>query len=256
MAQPSHNDSFRRATSDILPIVSVAGTEGVDCTGAFGTGFLIAPNLLITCWHCVRKQLPDGQRYAVPLQNDGSDEWRAYLLFDIERDRNDADLATAKIDLLPRLRFSLATKELGQGEDVWSFGYPLPSWRETGPGQQQLVLPRRLLKGYVMRSFLYQHPAFGGVASYELDMPTPQGLSGGPLVRVDSKDVHGVVFGSHDVETIEELASVDPTTGHRTPEVQRKTSFGLALHTSILCELRTGATNDLPLSRFLAEGVK
>ena len=109
----------------------------------------------------------------------------------------------------------------------------------------------RFLEGYVMRSFYYEHLRFGRTPSYELDMPTPAGLSGAPLVRTGSQDVIGVIYGSNDVATIEQMAQINTDTGKREPEIHRIISFGLAHYTETLRKLSGAATKGLPLYEFL-----
>ena len=69
----------------------------------------------------------------------------------------------------------------------------------------RFLLAGRYLQGYVTRSFAYEHQEFGRITSYELDMPAPTGLSGAPLLKVGTMEVYGVIYGSHSVETIEQL---------------------------------------------------
>lgn len=241
-----------RPTADILPLVVVNGASPleVEPVAALGTGFLIAPNLLVTCWHCVDVSLAPGHHLAAAREHPPG-HWKAHFLFDVARDTGGVDLATARVDLKPECGLQLSRDNLPSGADVWTFGYPLPTRRERSPGKYQLVLPHRFVKGYIMRDFLYEHPTFGTVPSYELDMPTPSGLSGAPIIRLGSRTIVGVVYGTHDVATIEEAASVDADSGVRSPEIHRIVSFGLALHTSALGALRTPSTENVPLSSFL-----
>jgi len=102
-----------------------------------------------------------------------------------------------------------------------------------------------------MRSFYHEHQTYGRIPSYELDMPTPAGLSGAPLVKVGSPEVIGVIYGSNDVATIEQEASVNPQTGKREPEIQRIISFGLAHYTETLRNLQGIATGGLPLHQYI-----
>lgn len=102
-----------------------------------------------------------------------------------------------------------------------------------------------------MRSFYYEHQTYGQTPSYELDMPTPAGLSGAPLVKTGSKEVVGVIYGSNDVATIEQEASINSESGKREPEIQRIISFGLAHYTETLKNLKGAATKGLPLQQYL-----
>jgi hypothetical protein len=62
-----------------------------------GTGFVIAPNLLVTCWHCV-KPLPEREVYAATAP-DPEDGRSAHFLQRIAQDSSGADLATAYNDI-------------------------------------------------------------------------------------------------------------------------------------------------------------
>jgi hypothetical protein len=171
---------------DILPIFVVTQTQPVGVSAFCGTGFLARDELLVTCSHCVAATLPAGHRFAVASLDISTNLYRAVFLEDLAEDVNRADLATARVPLKSEMRLELGGEDPAYGTDVWSFGYPLT---EARPVQEQLphfTLHGRYLQGYVMRSFFYSHPSRGRVRSYELDMPSPAGLSGAPIVRVGS----------------------------------------------------------------------
>jgi hypothetical protein len=137
-----------------------------------------------------------------------------------------------------------------RGENVESYGYPLMPPPVTDPETGRLVFDLtgpRLLKGYVMRNFEYRPPGRSGVASSELDMPAPEGLSGAPMVRADTAEVLGVIYGVNEVAKIDSLAYVDERTGERRPEIQRLVTFGLAHYTEPLWQASGPATDGRPL---------
>lgn len=239
-------------TRDILPIFVVAQDRPIGVSAFCGTGFLVSDELLVTCWHCVAAALPAGHRFAAAYLDPATNRYRAVYLDDVAEDSNRADLATARLPLKREFCLELGTGDHSYGSDVWSFGYPLTEAQRTDGQLANFTLHGRYLQGYVMRSFFYNHPSRGRIASYELDMPTPAGLSGAPLVRLGSRAVVGVVYGTHDVSTIEERASVNPETGERSPEVHRVVSFGLAHFTQSLLSVTGPATDNLPLADFLA----
>lgn len=115
-------------------------------------------------------------------------------------------------------------------QDVWSYGYPLATTRQ---GEQQEVIWRltgRMLRGYVTQGTDIE-PSHGGVElMYELDMPSPPGLSGAPLLLGAGRHVVGVVQGEHTA-----------TQGNRS------TTFALELDLGVLAQSRGAATNGLPL---------
>lgn len=236
---------------DILPIFLAPRKEPCEPVSFQGTGFIIARNVLVTCWHIVSSSPPDDHEYAAIIEiQPGS--YKAFFLNNLEQDANGSDLATANIGLGPVLGLTLGRNSLALGTDVCTFGYPLTDLRQRPGGGRQFVLNPRYLQGYVTRKFHYEHRLFGSVPSYELDMLTPLGLSGAPVIKVNTKEVFGVVYGSHDVATIEEVARIDPETGKREPEVQRLVSFSLAHYTETLRNLRSTATRGLSLADFLA----
>lgn len=237
---------------DILPVFVVRRGDPVEPLSLEGSGFLLGSGLFVTCWHCVAKKLEPGLAYAaiLPLPNK---EYAAVFLADLERDWNGCDLATAKVPLHASVGLSLAANGVDYGADVWSFGFPLTGLRQARPGGgHSIATDGRYLQGYITRSFFYDHPWFGRVPSYELDMPTPEGLSGAPLILTGTRSVIGVVYGSNDVSTIEQFVSIDSETGKREPEVQRITSFGLACFTDSLAALTGKATDGRLLSEFLS----
>lgn len=236
---------------DVLPIFVIPKADPINPVSFQGTGFLIGLGLMITCWHCVREALPADQDYAVGVKSDDHDTYDSYVLSDISQDENGTDLATARVNLQPHLPLVLDNSTVQTGSDVLTYGYPLTDSQLIQNGQIDFILNPRYLQGYVTRSFWYQPPEFGKVKSYELDMLTPAGLSGAPLIRLRTHQVVGVIYGSNDVGSIDQFASVNPETGQREPEVQRIVSFGLAHHTETINNLIGAATKNQPLSHYL-----
>ena len=173
--------------------------------------------------------------------------YEVVYLNNIEQDAHGTDLATANVACNSTLQFTVPDGDVAYGTSVWSFGYPLTETLLNTDRRVQFRLAGRYLKGYVMRSFYHEHPTYGRIPSYELDMPTPAGLSGAPLVRLGSQEVIGVVYGSNDVATIEQEASVNPNSGRREAEIQRIVSFG----PETLRNLQGVATGGLPLYQYI-----
>lgn len=240
----------RHLDVDILPIFVVTKTTPAKIISNEGTGFLIAPNLFITCWHCIRKPLEENQTYAVNREQKA----QLFPLFNIQQDSNNTDLATANVAMMPEAEFVLAEKDVYEGTDVHSFGYPLMDFElNEETGEKFPAIDFRLLKGYITRNFWRDDPSFGRRNAYELDMPTPEGLSGSPLFKSGSREILGVVFGYNDVALIEYLGQFDHETGKREPDVQKIYHFGLAHNTETLKNLTTNATRNLPLHAYLKE---
>ncbi len=106
------------------------------------------------------------------------------------------------------------------GARVSTFGYPFPeSPSETNPN---LVVNGRYLEGYVVRRFHRDEAT--RTPCYELDLPAAAGVSGAPLLRINSRELVGIVTGARQLPR-EEFARVDPVTGQRTPGVQRVQTF-------------------------------
>lgn len=240
----------RHLDVDVLPIFVITKTTPANIISNEGTGFLIAPNLFITCWHCVRKSLEENQTYAVNREQKAE----FFPLFNIQQDSNNTDLATANVAMIPEAEFILAEKDVYEGTDVHSFGYPLMDFElNEETGERLPAIDFRLLKGYVTRNFWRIDPTFGRGNAYELDMPTPEGLSGSPLFKAGSREVLGVVFGYNDVALIEYLGQFDHKTGKREPDIQKIYHFGLAHNTETLKNLTTNATRNLSLHEYLKE---
>lgn len=218
-----------------------------------GTAFRLGPELVVSCWHCVRTDAERHGYAAAFLEDDGT-----YLLnplLDIAQDANGSDLATARLFSPRRNKWPLrvAEKNLAGATDVWTYGYPLT---ERLSDEGRFRLHGRYLEGYITRSLWLDHPTYGRVGAYEVDMPAPDGISGAPLLRRQggiTPEVVGVVFGLSEAGAIDEFASVDPATGQRTPEIQRLVSFAAVHYTETLANLTGPATANRPLKDFLAE---
>lgn len=220
-----------------------------------GTGFVIAPGLVLTCWHCVSAPLEDKHQYAAIAEVELSN-WEVFPLRNIEQDGNGFDLASANLDLNPAIGLKVAETNVIVGADVWTGGYPYHDVEEDITAHNKLTLKPRLLKGYVCRNaFDSRNPK---VPCYDLDMPAPRGLSGGPVIKMSSEaigkgsaDVIGVIYGANDVGVLEQVSSVDPESGKHEPEIQRVEYFGLAHDLETVRNLSGKATNRLPLTQYL-----
>jgi V8-like Glu-specific endopeptidase len=242
-------DNFLRLTSDVCPVVLVDVKHG-RALAHCGTGFVLPGKLFITCWHCVADEPENGCAYAAAISRGPGKGFDVAYLKNLERDGNGTDLAIANIDRESSLGLRLSSEEQGQVfRDVIAWGYPLPG-KDVKTGE--IKVNGRGIKGYIMRAMWYDHPMFGRTDSYELDMPTPEGLSGSPVLLADSNDIIGVVYGENDVRTIEQYGRIDPKTGEAVPEINRVVSFGLAHHINALRAVEGMATGGEPLETVLA----
>jgi hypothetical protein len=239
----------------VFPVLLVDPSAERPTRSVCGTGFMLPGGLFVTCWHCVQTPPPLGHMYATARQRrDGTYEFLE--LSDLERDRNGADLALARLPdeyrpYPPTDQLVLGHTEINQGMNVSTFGYPLPDKGVDESGQSLITTHSRTLRGYMTRRILYPRPGWGPTPSFELDMPTPEGLSGAPLLAETSVNVIGVVYGTMASYLIEEQASVDPETGKLSPEVRRIYTFGLALTLNVLAMASSEATGGDPVAVFL-----
>ena len=235
----------------VLPIYSViSAADDVEPVRFAGTGFLFAPQLLVTCWHCVRSPLPVGQRSAALVVDYTRNGFHVAWLTNVTQDERGHDLATATIMQNPNYQFQLATERALQGVDVSTLGYPF-STIQRAAGTAIPIPEARLFKGYIMRTFDFEYRGFPTAHSYELSFPAPLGLSGAPVIELYTRKVLGVVYGNEDVAIVEHLSQLDQDTGERTPEVQRVVSYGLAYHTSVLGHLSGPATQGKTLAEIV-----
>lgn len=242
----------------VCPILAIElgrTLEESKAAGVVGTGFQLGSDVLVTCWHCVQNE---NYNYVVSRGEVKGESGRSvvYSLDDVAQDANGSDLATAKIDEDPTIdtamQLRLSDVAAAASSGVWTYGFPLPRQDRSQDGTVRFIADGRILRGYLTRSFTYEHPIYGKTASYEIDMPAPEGLSGAPLML--DNQVIGVMYGENDVATIESFASIDPETEERSPDVVRLVSFALAHFTSTLHALRGPATENKPLIEYLSQG--
>ena len=86
-----------------------------------GTGFIAAPHVFVTCWHCVSDELPEEQTYAVLRYPDGT----VHQLSLIVQDPSGSDLASAHVDIptWPPFDLVVAPPDV-TGLNVGTIGYP------------------------------------------------------------------------------------------------------------------------------------
>lgn len=235
--------------SQIVPILTVHGPrDDLRIDSVEGTGFFPVPRVFVTCWHCVAR--PRG--YVAMVRIPGSERYSLWPLLDITRHPNGCDLAVARVALTHTrpLALSIADSEALAGTEVWSYGYPFSTLLRGMDGENVLHWGGRYLQGYITQGFHDEDRGYGTTMAYELDMPTPAGLSGAPLLKRNTREIIGVVYGMNDVALMEHFSQIDQE-GNRLPEIQRVVSFGLAHHTANLQSLAGPATNGKPLAEYI-----
>jgi hypothetical protein len=235
--------------NDVVPIFVVMKPDALTPALFRGTGFLIAPHILVTCWHCISASLESGQQYAAVVEEQGA--YSAHFLLNMEQHPLGLDLAIAEVDLAPRLGLRLSPGKLSPGDEVMTYGYPLTDRLLTDSEHFRFHLNARFLYGYVTRSYYYNHPGFVRTNSYELDMPLPHSLRGAPVIKLGTRDVAGVFFDSMDIPRTETLPGVAGEAKPKQPRSERVASFGLAHCTDSLWSLRGTLTEGRPLNEYL-----
>jgi hypothetical protein len=243
------------AYSKVLPLVGLSDPDRPKASEVLGTAFVVTDGVLVTCWHVVRDAIEKNWAIIAAWDQRGDGKFTRIDVTDIARHPAGDDLATARVDL-PGAGWRIPARELvlDLGTNVVSMGYPLPDVRLDPDGALTHIVSFRFLKGYLTHIPIIERAGYPPAPSFELDMPAPRGISGGPLLHADWSNVLiGVVYGTNAVERIETFASVDPETGDRTPEVLETVSFALAHTTRTLRSLSGPATGDRPLGVVMSE---
>lgn len=228
---------------------------GFEIKAVVGTGFVPLDGVLVTCWHCV-KGSAQGLDFALGLRPANGASIPTLGIENVEADAGGLDLATASVELAASPLFNLCPDRAVSGHNVWSAGFPLPKRTVLSTGQGVLNVQPRQLKGYITCEFDNpDHPGFGSQPSYELDMLSPAGMSGSPLM-IDSiapvgLRLVGVIYGSRDAYTIADEARVDEETSGVSAEVRRYVSFGASHSWESVGQLRGTATGARPLAELL-----
>ena len=123
---------------DITSIFLARGEEPISFAG---TGFILARQVFVTCWHCVEHPPEPGTQYIAASRVDG--KFKALPLMDLQQDQNGSDLALAKVAAEPGLGLSLSPEGRLIGHDVWTYGYPLTEPRKEADGWYFTLHPDR-----------------------------------------------------------------------------------------------------------------
>jgi V8-like Glu-specific endopeptidase len=231
----------------VMPILTVH--QGDAAKSLEGTGVVVASGLFLTCWHCVRTPLPDGEYYAaVHMPNAERGPLRILDLLNITQDESGLDVALANIRYSPpeALRFDNSPSVFG--EDVWTWAY-----RSDGRTPAGVAVTPRLLKGYITRPFKHSTP-FGITNALELDLPAPAGTSGAPVFRGRTNRLMGLIYGEVETYSITDFERVHPETGQREPEVRKIISFAVAHRAETLMNARGAPTKGLTVGEYISRG--
>ncbi len=171
---------------DILEnsVVRVIATQGTDEEYIFGSGAVVAPDLVLTNHHVVA----DNSSIGVVPKRIGGTLLEARVLWQ----SSDFDLAVLQVDGLSLPSVTLVTKKPEKGEKVWAIGYPGASDQVGGFTYEATVTSG------VISLFHHQPWEAGGTALWIIqhDAAINLGSSGGPLFD-DCGRVVGVNTGRH-----------------------------------------------------------
>jgi len=220
---------------NVLPVV-VTESNTLRPVSFRGTGFLIAPNIFVTCWQCVRDTLHEKQRYAVMFK-EGSG-YSIHNLLNIEQHSEGLDLAIAQIDLAYDHGLRICTRKALPGDEVIAYGYS-PGEGVFAGGQISISrLNPRLMHGHITRSFYYSCPGFARTYTYELNMLMPSGIYGAPVIRPATNEVVGVIFGVLDIPKARRPQGIDNGIRSSAAREKQMMTLGLAHHTDSLQNLQ------------------
>jgi len=226
----------------IVPIFKTGkDTNDISKYVYLGTGFMLRDNILLTCWHCIKdiKIKEDEQISAVIVKEDGSDH-KVFQLGHYEQDLNKTDICVMAHPFKASEYLLKLPKNIDYpfGTTIWTYGYP-----ETTKiyGKDKLLVPPQFFRGYITRTLEFKgYEEFKDIASYEINIPFPKGLSGAPICT-EQMEVIGIVYGTNDIATIEEYSESKKEDGNveLVYEKQRIQSYGLAHHTTTILNIKS-----------------
>ncbi len=170
----------------VLPLVGLSDPSNPKVSSVLGTGFVATEGVLVTCWHVVRDALEKNQTIIAAWDRQGDGKFTRVDVSDVTQHPTGDDLATARVDL-PGAGWRIPARDiiLDLGTNVVSLGYPLPDVRRDPDNGLTHIVSLRLLKGYLAHIQIIERTGYPPAPSFELDMPAPRGLSGGPLLHGD-----------------------------------------------------------------------
>jgi trypsin-like peptidase len=184
---------------------------------------------VLTAAHCVRGLSPEHVWVGFIRQEKGTRQVTKIKLHE------SADLAIVELESLenevtegnPEFAFWNFVGNLALGEEFFAYGYPVEPQQE----RDMLRFTPRVFRGHYQR-FFRMHDVPGGYSyrAIELNIPAPEGLSGGPVFRPRAPQMlTGIVTSNIESYTIadsfEEIVSPNQTQRY---ETRRIISYGAA----------------------------
>ena len=183
----------------ILPILRYkVSSSSAYTTAEAGTAFTFGEGTVVTCWHCVERPISHDETYGVAVRRSGiTAQYEFCSIDELGRDENGADLALGRIDWTPGRALTLATDSVQWGERVEIYGYPASTVvpDQTFDRYKSVTFSPMFLRGYVTQVV----PNMDGRPAMNLDMLSPRGLSGAPVLREGSREIVGVVVGDRTI---------------------------------------------------------
>lgn len=185
----------------------------------------VRPELFVTAAHCVDGVLAEECLVAVPRHG-------MYAVTRL-RTHSSADLALVTVDVeralvpgepVPEFFLAWNSENVGIATDFLAFGYP-EDFTVGG-----VVAPTaRLFKGHFQRGFEFKDRSYRYEA-YEMSIPAPPGLSGGPVFCSPVYEPLGVVTGNFEsIWTVDEHEETE-SEGRRTiTKTKRVIAYGICL---------------------------
>ncbi|MFJ9132657.1 serine protease [Streptomyces sp. NPDC102256] len=225
-------------------------SDGLHPIAFRGTGFIFPGGLMVTCRHCV-DPLPSEPNFLAGVIEIGPGQYVAEKMHDLCFEEKGIDMAAAKVATSDS-GLILGIRSPGIGQDVGTFGYAgtygrLPAGKIFG--ELSFDQQSRWLEGYVTRAFNYELPSGEVRPSWEIDMPTPGGLSGSPLIQLRGPVpagrgvVIGMCYGRYLALGEPDMSGI-PMPGY---------VFGLAHYYQSLADARFNILEQQTLGEFLTE---
>lgn len=181
------------------------------------------PHILLTAAHCVRGARPDSLIVRSQYGN--------HLTVTDVNCHPTADVAAIVTEQLaggiPRYFAGLEVfaGTYGLGDEFASFGFPVGG-TQAEPANEPTP---RIFRGFTQRLADFQSEPVGTYRAYELSIPAPEGLSGGPVFVPGSDRVFGLVTGNFESYTLKSdvVERTEDGAMHRETHI-RVVSYGMA----------------------------